>query len=181
MPLDAPVTITTRPSVVLGGIQDLPPRTVSSIDEIFDCSRSYRPKHQARVTAAEAERVRDGDPDRVRPGLVGDQAKVDVGLIQIDRGRDRLVPHRRQAGQGLERTRGREHVAGEALGRRDGNSTGIVAQDEAEDGRFGRVADRCARGVGVDMVDLPGSMRASARAWRMAAAAGAGSGLGITW
>ena len=94
--------------------------------------------------------------DRVRPGFVGDQAEVDVGVVEIDRGRDRLVPHRGQTGQGLERAGGGEHVAGQALGRGDGNAIGVVAQDEAEDRGLGRVADRRAGGMGVDVVDLAG-------------------------
>ncbi len=90
----------------------------------------------------------------MRPGLVGDQAKVDVRLFKIDRGRDRLVPHCGQTGQGLERAGGGEHMAGQTLGRRDGNTAGSVSQDEAEDSSLGSVADRCARGMGVDVVDL---------------------------
>ena len=103
------------------------------------------------------------------------------GSSRLIVGRDRLVAHGRQAGQGLEGAGGGEHVAGEALGRGDGNPVGVVAQDEPEHGRLGGVADRRARGVGIDVVDVAGL---DARVGQGPAHGGGrrrGSGLGITW
>ena len=55
-------------------------------------ARSDGSQDQAGVAAAEAERVRHRHADAMRPGLVGDQAEVDVGIIEIDRRRNGLVP-----------------------------------------------------------------------------------------
>ena len=50
------------------------------------------PKDEARVAAAETERIRDGHADSMRPGFVGDQTQIDVGIVEIDRRGNRMVP-----------------------------------------------------------------------------------------
>ena len=88
--------------------------------------------------------------------------------------------HGDDAGQGFDGRGGGEQMAGHALGRTDRIRVARLGRTQLADAGFGHVADRRAGGVGVDVIDLLGIDAGSARAWRMAAMAGSGSGLGIT-
>ncbi len=52
---------------------------------------SDSPQNQARVASAKSKRVRHGNPYSMGAGFLGDQAQIDVGIVKIDRRRNRMV------------------------------------------------------------------------------------------
>ena len=59
---------------------------------VVRCSRqSDRPQNEARVAAAKSERIRHRHAHIVRLSLIGDQAKVDVRIFEVNGRRNGLV------------------------------------------------------------------------------------------
>ena len=71
-------------------------------------------------------------------------------------------------------------MAGQALGRRYRDAIGVCSQHDAQDGGLAGVSDGRAGRVCVDVIDLVAIDAGVDQGRRMAAAAGAGSGLGMT-
>src|SRR5206468_446011 len=76
-------------------------------------------EHETGVGAAEAERIRERDPDRGAARLVGDVVELAVGVdgVEVDRRRQDRGLERANAQQRLDRACGAEQMPGHRFGR----------------------------------------------------------------
>ncbi len=119
------------------------------------------PPHDERgVDAAEAERIRQADVERVGNGFVGHvvQSALGVGIFEIHGGREMLIDQREHGDACFEAARAAEQVPGHRLRAADLEfaAQGVLAKDHLNRARFVAVARRRGRGVGVDVAHFFG-------------------------
>ena len=99
--------------------------------------------------------------DNVGPGTQSRGSPITTSIVDVvaehlgvgGRG-DLPLLDRQQHGGGFERAGGAERMTGDALGRHDRH--GSLAEHRGDRRRLGRVVERCARAVGVDLSDVAG-------------------------
>ena len=136
---------------------------------------------QASVASAEAEGVRDSDIDRLGARLSGDQVQTHIRIVEIDRRGNRSVAHGCQARDGFEAPAAVSRCPVMLLV----DVTGIRSRASWKTSRSAEASVASPTGVLVAWALMwstcSASTPASSSAWRMAAAAWIGSGLGMTW
>ena len=108
------------------------------------------------VVAAEAEAVAHGGRELPLAGVVRRVVEIahrDRALSRLIVGGIDAVAQRQHGQHQLDAAAGAQQVAELALGARDAQLVGVLAEDRLDGGRLGLVAQRRARAVGVDVVD----------------------------
>src|SRR5262245_20696857 len=84
----------------------------------------YLAKDDRGIAATEAEGVGHDDADRVRLSLVGNVIKsaFRIGIVEVDRGGNRLALKRDEAGHRIDGGRTAQGMAGHTLGAADGDA-----------------------------------------------------------
>ncbi len=106
--------------------------------------------------AAEAEGIAQGGIDLALAGLVGHVIEIAlrIGIIEIDRGREKIRLDRLDAGDEFHRTGRAEEVTRHRLGRADRDIFGVVTEDGLDRVAFHHVAHWSGGAVRVNVIDL---------------------------